>query len=80
MITFIIPGTPKDPLTYIAGLTKIPVPVWAAVNFLGRLPGACISSFTGSVLGTGNGIVIIAAVGGFVVLAIVGKILQRSDL
>ena len=76
MLIFIIPGTPKDPLNYLAGLTKIPVPVWALVNFLGRLPGASISAFTGSALGSGKWLVIVAAVGGFAVLAIVGKVLH----
>ncbi len=78
MLIFIIPGTPKDPLTYIAGLTKIPIPVWALVNFLGRFPGAFISAFTGSAFGSGKGIVIIAAVGGVVILMIVGKILKKN--
>ncbi len=78
MLIFVIPGTPKDPLTYIAGLTKIPVPVWAAVNFLGRFPGAFISAFTGSAFGSGKGVVIIAAVGGVVILGVVGSILKKA--
>ena len=76
MIIFIIPGTPKDPLNYLAGLTKIPVPLWAFVNFLGRLPGASISAFTGSTLGSGKWPAAIAAIGGFAILGLVGKILH----
>ncbi len=77
IVIFVIPGTPKDPLTYIAGLTKIPIPVWAAVNFFGRFPGAFISAFTGSAVGTGKGVAIIAAAGGVVILMLVGRLLKK---
>lgn len=53
-ILFLIPGIPKDMLTYLAGLTPM-----RPVNFLllamtARLPGIIISSSVGNSLGTSN--------------------------
>jgi uncharacterized membrane protein YdjX (TVP38/TMEM64 family) len=47
-LLFVIPGIPKDALTYAAGASKLPFMVFIAVSTLGRLPGIFGSSYMGS--------------------------------
>ena len=77
MLIFIIPGTPKDPLNYMAGLTNIPVWMWFFVNLIGRIPGAFIAALGGSAFGSGKYVALIASVGGMVVLVLIGKYMQK---
>ncbi|MBP5183630.1 MAG: TVP38/TMEM64 family protein [Lachnospiraceae bacterium] len=52
LLIFLIPGTPKDPITYAAGFTKLPFPNWVLINLIGRIPGIVISVISGSALGS----------------------------
>lgn len=54
LIIFMIPGTPKDLLSYAAGLTDIRVPVWLLICSLGRIPSIITSTVGGDALGTKN--------------------------
>lgn len=45
---FLLPGTPKDSLCFMAGLTRLPLWRLMAVNTLGRLPGLAVLTFTGA--------------------------------
>ncbi len=47
-LLFVIPGIPKDALTYAAGASKLPFWVFIAVSTLGRLPGIFGSAYMGS--------------------------------
>lgn len=76
VLIFIVPGTPKDPLNYMAGLTKIPVWVWFLTNLFGRIPGAYLSALGGSAFGSGKYTALIAAVSGLVALFIIGKVMH----
>lgn len=38
-LVFLIPATPKDVVTYLAGLTDLPLKSWIFVCFVGRFPG-----------------------------------------
>ncbi len=51
---FVLPGTPKDLLCYIAGLTTIETKVWFIVCSIGRLPSLITSTLGGSALETKN--------------------------
>lgn len=51
---FFIPGTPKDLLTYFAGLTDIPLPRFLALTLLARIPSVVSSTFGGHLLGEEN--------------------------
>lgn len=53
-IVFLIPGTPKDFLTYFAGLTNMRfLPVVLIATF-GRIPSIVTSTITASAVGSGN--------------------------
>lgn len=54
LIVFLIPGTPKDFLTYFAGLTNMRfLPVVLIATF-GRIPSIVTSTITASAVGSGN--------------------------
>lgn len=52
MLVFMIPGTPKDLLSYFAGLTNVSYPVWFLICTLGRIPSVITSVIGGNALGT----------------------------
>ena len=70
-ILFLIPGMPKDVLTYLAPLTKIKPSSFLALSMLGRFPAILLSIVFGANLSEGN---ILAAVIIFAVAAVVGII------
>ena len=47
-VIFVIPGSPKDPLSYAAGLTDLSVPAWLLIASLGRLPAIALSAVSGN--------------------------------
>lgn len=53
-ILMILPGTPKDLLTYCAGLTKIPFGTWILLSSVGRIPSVVSSTLCAHALGRGN--------------------------
>ena len=50
-ILFLIPGTPKDLLTYLVGLTKMSIPQYLAITLVCRFPSLIISTLSGDALG-----------------------------
>ena len=54
LMIFMIPGTPKDFLSYFAGLTDIRYSVWLIICSLGRLPSIVTSTLGGSALSSKN--------------------------
>jgi len=54
LILFIIPGSPKDLLSYVAGLTDMQIWFFAIITTLGRLPAVLGSAISGAALGQSN--------------------------
>jgi uncharacterized membrane protein YdjX (TVP38/TMEM64 family) len=50
-ILYLIPGFPKDIISYLFGMSPIPFWVFAFVSTVGRLPGTWISSYFGAHVG-----------------------------
>ena len=50
-IAFLIPGTPKDILTYAVGLTKMRFRTWLLITTVARIPSIITSSIGGNALG-----------------------------
>ena len=50
-ILFLIPGTPKDLLTYIIGLTDMSIPLYLLLTSVCRLPSVIMSTVGGDALG-----------------------------
>ena len=47
LLVFLIPGSPKDVLSYAAGLMKLSLPSWIVINLIGRIPGILLSVLGG---------------------------------
>lgn len=75
---FVLPGTPKDLLCYIAGLTTIRTKVWLIVCSLGRLPSLLTSTLGGNALGTKNYLVAGIAFGTALIISGLGIIIYRK--
>src|SRR5215475_2264517 len=50
-ILYLIPGFPKDIISYLFGMSPMPFWVFAIVSTVGRLPGTWISSYFGANVG-----------------------------
>lgn len=53
-LLMLIPGTPKDFLSYFAGLTKLSMKAWLSIVLVGRLPSLITSTATGAAAGVEN--------------------------
>lgn len=53
-LLFLIPGTPKDLLTYFVGLTDIKLGSFLIISMTARLPSVVSSTFGGHLLGEGK--------------------------
>ncbi len=51
-LLFILPGTPKDLLSYFAGLTNISWGAWLFITSVARIPSIITSTLLGGALGT----------------------------
>ena len=51
---FLIPGTPKDVLSYVAGITSIKLVPFLLISGVARIPSVISSTIGGSYLGTKN--------------------------
>jgi uncharacterized membrane protein YdjX (TVP38/TMEM64 family) len=77
-ILFFIPGTPKDLLTYVAGLTPIRFGTYLLISNLARIPSIVTSTIGGNALGEKNylfAVITFLAVGAF---SVVGLLLYRK--
>lgn len=77
LIVFLIPGTPKDFLTYFAGLTNMRfLPVVLIATF-GRIPSIVTSTITASAVGSGNWPLVACALAASAFLLAVGGLMYR---
>lgn len=51
---FFLPGTPKDLLCYIVGLTNLPLRSWLLISAIAPFPSIITSTIGGDALGMGN--------------------------
>lgn len=77
LIVFLIPGTPKDFLTYFAGLTNMRfLPVVLIATF-GRIPSIVTSTIAASAVGSGNWPLVACALVASAFLLAVGGLMYR---
>lgn len=53
-IAFLIPGTPKDILSYCAGITHMKLSTWVFISTVARFPSVITSTVSGDALGMGQ--------------------------
>ncbi len=58
-LLFFIPGTPKDVITYVIGITTMRLPAFLLLSSVGRIPSVITSTIVGDALGTESYVVAI---------------------
>lgn len=77
-IIFLIPGTPKDLLSYFMGLTDMKLSRWMLISTVARTPAIVVSVMGGDALGTQKYIMAIIVLAVTVVISIAGMIFYRQ--
>lgn len=67
-ILFLIPGTPKDLITYIIGITDMSIPLYLIIATVARFPSIIISTIGGDALGDNK---FVSALIAFIVSAVI---------
>ncbi len=76
-ILFLIPGTPKDILTYVAGLTNVNMWTYLLISNLARIPSVITSTIAGSAAGEQNYRVMLIVYGVTAVVSAIGILVYR---
>jgi len=77
-LLMLIPGTPKDFLSYFAGLTKLTLKEWLLIVAVGRLPSLITSSITGAAAGNENYVLSVVMLVITAVISAVGIVYYRN--
>jgi uncharacterized membrane protein YdjX (TVP38/TMEM64 family) len=77
-ILMLIPGTPKDFLSYFAGLTQLPLKAWLLIVAVGRLPSLITSTATGAAAGKKDYLLSAIMLGVTAVLTVSGLLYYNS--
>lgn len=77
LILMLIPGTPKDFLSYFAGLTQLTTSQWLAIVAIGRIPSLITSTVTGAAAGEKNYVLSIIMLLVTVVISALGVLYYR---
>lgn len=75
---FLLPGTPKDLMCYVVGLTDIKWTTWMLINFVGRFPAILLSALGGSALGEQKYGIFIGAFAVIIILYFLGTFLYKK--
>ncbi|MBQ3792495.1 MAG: TVP38/TMEM64 family protein [Clostridia bacterium] len=78
LIIFLIPGTPKDLLCYVAGLTDMSPWFWLFICSVGRLPSILTSTLGGSAIGSKNYDVAAVIFGATLIISGIGILIYRK--
>lgn len=76
-LLFLIPGTPKDVLSYLVGLTDMKVSHWIFICAVGRFPAIFLSALSGSALGSARYELAVAVFAALIVLYVIGLFVYR---
>lgn len=77
VILFLIPGTPKDVMTYCVGLTQMKLSTWMLIASLARIPSIVTSTIGGNALGLQNYTFAIIVFVATVILSLAGILIYR---
>lgn len=77
-LLFLIPGTPKDVLTYFVPFTKMKLSKFLGLSTLARIPSVLSSTFAGSSLGEGNYTVSAVIFAVITIIGLIGIYINRK--
>ncbi len=86
-LLFFIPGTPKDLMTYIVGLTEMSIPMYIILTTIARIPSILMSTLGGDAVGEGKiikAVVIFALTAlisgaGYLIYTLMQKKMQKKE-
>lgn len=76
-LLMLIPGTPKDFLSYFAGLTPLTLSQWLRIVALARIPSLVTSSLTGAAAGEENYLLSVVMLAVTLIISIAGILYYR---
>lgn len=79
-ILFLIPGTPKDLLTYVVPLTRMKMSEFLFITMIARIPSVLSSTIGGNLFGNGkylHGVLLLLVTGG---VSLIGLLIYRKLL
>lgn len=77
-LIYMIPGTPKDLLSYFAGLTDISVRKWFLICLVGRFPSLITSTVGGDAIGTKDYTFAIIVFAATIIISGIGILIYRA--
>ena len=77
-VFFLLPGTPKDLMCYVVGLTDIKLSTWILINMVGRFPAILLSALGGSALGEEKYHIFVISFAIIIVLYFLGSYLYKK--
>ena len=77
-IVMLIPGTPKDLLSYFAGLTDIKLSTWLLIVLVSRIPSVITSTIGGDALGEEKYLFAVIAFAVTIIISAVGLIIYNK--
>lgn len=77
-LVFLIPGTPKDLLTYVVGLTDMSIPMYLLLTGIARTPAILISTIGGDALGLENYWHGLLFLGGLALISLIGVLIYKK--
>lgn len=79
LIVFLVPGIPKDMVTYFMGLTQMKLPKFLLISMLGRFPGILLAVLSATAIQTKNLTLLIVCVSAILVLAVAGFLFYKRS-
>ena len=73
-LLFLIPGTPKDLLSYLVGLTDMKLSHWIFISAIGRIPAIFLSVLSGNALNESDYVKVAVMFAVMIVLSIFGVV------
>lgn len=75
---FLIPGSPKDIMTYLVSLTDIDIKQWLLLTTIGRIPSIVTSTYLMGALRDGNIVLAVSIFAVTVILVITGAVYYKK--
>lgn len=77
-ILFLIPGSPKDLLTYVSGLTSIKLWQWLIITSIARIPSVVTSTMSGHALNNQDYLIAIIVFGVTAIISVTGMLIYKK--
>lgn len=77
-LIFLIPGMPKDIISYVAGLTDLPLGSWIFITAVGRFPAIYFSTLSGAALENRNYVMFVVVLAALCIFTAIGALVYKK--